>query len=332
MAEPGRARPEAGARLKSRLGTTLAWTAVGSWGVWAAVRLTGVDRLPSVGVPAVPLLSVTPYVAAAAPIPVICAALLRRWRAAAVGGVVAAGLLAAVLPRALGSAQPAAHGPPLRVLSANLQIGGADAAALVGLVRRTRADVLSAQELTPAAVRRLERAGLTGLLPYKVLDTRGGATGIGIYARHPLRALSPVPGTAAPMPRAELTLPGKVRVEVIAVHPLPPLSNPASDNWRRDLRALPTATGQPVRVVAGDFNATLDHASFRSLLRRGYADAADRAGRGLMPTWGAGRRGPVLTIDHILVNDRVAVRRVHVYAVPGSDHRALFARLQLPGT
>jgi len=33
------------------------------------------------------------------------------------------------------------------------------------------------------------------------------------------------------------------------------------------------------------FNATLDHAQFRRLLRRSYADAAIQAGNGLSPTW-----------------------------------------------
>jgi endonuclease/exonuclease/phosphatase (EEP) superfamily protein YafD len=305
---------------------------VGSWGVWATARLAGLDGLSGVGVPVVALVSFTPYVTAVAPIPIICAVALRRWWAASAAVIVAAALVVAVVPRALGSGQPAVTGPALRVLSSNLQVGRGDAAALVEVVRRTGADVLSLQELTPAAVQRLERAGLTRLLPHMVLDDREGTTGIGIYARHPLRALPPVAGTRYPMPRAELTLPGGVTAEVTAVHPLPPLSDPLARDWNHDLAALP-AVGRdgPARVVAGDFNATLDHARFRSVLDRGYADAADRVGKGLIPTWGTERREPALTIDHILVSRQVAVRRVEVYSIPGSDHRALLADLRIPG-
>ncbi|MBC6468833.1 endonuclease/exonuclease/phosphatase family protein [Actinomadura alba] len=304
---------------------------VGSWGVWAAVRLAGLDGIGGAGAPVVALLSFTPYVTAAAPIPIICALVLRRWWAAAAAVIVAAGLVVAVVPRAIGSGQPAATGPALRVLSSNLQFGRGDAAALVELVRRTGTDVLSVQELTPAAVQRLERAGLTRLLPHMVLVDREGTTGIGIYARHPLRALPPVAGTTYPMPRAELTLPGGVTAEVTAVHPLPPLSDALRRKWNHDLAALPTAgRGGPAQVVAGDFNATLDHARFRSVLDRGYDDAADRVGKGLVPTWGTERREPALTIDHVLVSRQVAVRRVDVYSIPGSDHRALFADLILP--
>ncbi|MGH3389733.1 MAG: endonuclease/exonuclease/phosphatase family protein [Actinomadura sp.] len=328
---PPRGHVEPGPGRGGRWRTVLAWTITGSWGAWAAVRLTGADRLSGVRLPVVPLLSFTPYVAAAAPIPIIGAALLRRRRAAAVAGIVAAGLLAAVLPRAFASGQPAVKGPPLRVLSTNLQFSLADPAAVVDLARRTGADVLSVQELTPEGVELLDRAGLGGLLPYQVLDPREGPAGSGLYARHPLRALPPVPGTALAMPQAELILTDRVRVEVTAVHPLPPLSAGNSRDWRHGLAVLPAADPSgPARILVGDYNATFDHARFRELLGRGYADAADRVGKGLVPTWGVRQQAPPLTIDHVLVDERVAVRRVEVYALPGSDHRALFAELRLP--
>ena len=48
--------------------------------------------------------------------------------------------------------------------------------------------------------------------------------------------------------------------------------------WRGDLRALPPATPDgPLRILAGDFNATLDHAELRRLLDTGYEDAAARS-------------------------------------------------------
>lgn len=313
-------------RWSGHWGAVLAWTLTGSWGIWAIVRLSGADRLTGITVPVILLLSFTPYVAATAPIPIICAVLLRRWWAASVAGIVAASLLVAVAPRAIGSDRPGAKGPPLRVLSANLQYGQADPAVVVELVRRTDTEVFSVQELTPSAVKALERAGLTRLLPYHVLDAHCGSTGMGIYARHPLRVLPPVPEAAEATLQAELTLPDDLRVEVTAVHPLPPLGVAAFEDWRRALTALPSAADDgPVRVLAGDFNATLDHAHFRSILDRGYADAADRVGKGLIPTWGMDQRKPSLTIDHILVSDHVTVQRVEVYSIPNSDHRAVFA-------
>ncbi len=59
----------------------------------------------------------------------------------------------------------------------------------------------------------------------------------------------------------------------------------ATARWRSQLSALPPPGADPV-ILAGDFNATLDHAAFRRLLDLGYADAASQVGNGLAATWG----------------------------------------------
>lgn len=326
-----RSSPAQPPRATGRGRTALAWTLVGGWGAWAIGRLTGVDRLPGLDYPLIPVLSVTPYVAAAVPIPLVVAAALRRPRALLAGALVAAAFAVAVLPRAIGSAEPAASGPTLRVLTANLLFSHADPARVVDLVRRNHVDVLSLQELNQDGVEALDQAGLGGELPYHVLEPRWGAAGTGLYSRYPLRATGPVLGAAMAMPQAEVTLPGGARVELTAVHPLPPFSRVNVRAWKHDLGALPAAAARgPVRLLVGDFNATLDHARLRAVLGRGYADAADRAGKGLVLTWGISTSNPPLTLDHVLVDRRVAVRRVDIYDLPGSDHRALFAELRLP--
>ena len=81
--------------------------------------------------------------------------------------------------------------------------------------------------------------------------------------------------------------------------------------------------------MAGDFNATLDHSELRAVLARGYVDAADAAGAGLKPTWSGG--GPLrLTIDHVLVDDRIRVVSYEVVHLHGSDHSAVIVKLRLP--
>jgi len=52
----------------------------------------------------------------------------------------------------------------------------------------------------------------------------------------------------------------------------------------------------------------------------------------LAPTWGPlpGGRVAVLTLDHVLADPRCAVLASSVHALPGTDHRAVFARLRLP--
>ena len=85
-------------------------------------------------------------------------------------------------------------------------------------------------------------------------------------------------------------------------------------------------------ILAGDFNATLDHWALRRLLRLGYVDAASQVGNGLSPTWGPqpGRRPALLAIDHFLDRWRCTVLSTSTHVLPGSDHRAVYAELRLP--
>ena len=87
------------------------------------------------------------------------------------------------------------------------------------------------------------------------------------------------------------------------------------------------------RLLAGDFNATHDHAPFRALLDRGWNDAADAVGRGLVPTFNAlpwGEPVPPVTLDHVLVDGDTEVLDVRVLPLPGSDHRLLVVDIAVP--
>jgi endonuclease/exonuclease/phosphatase (EEP) superfamily protein YafD len=237
-------------------------------------------------------------------------------------------------PRAVPCRQPPAAGPVLRVVTANLLFGRAAAERVVELACRTRADVLFVQELTGGAAARLQRAGLGDLLPHQVMQPVPYGARDGIYARYPLRGAPPAAPPSAARCTARLDLPSGQFVHLTCIHaapPRPPWSPGAAARWRSQLSALP-APGDGPQILAGDFNATLDHAQFRRLLRRGYADAASQAGHGLSPTWGPqpGRRPALLAIDHVLIDRSCAVLTTSAHWLTGSDHRALYAELQLP--
>jgi endonuclease/exonuclease/phosphatase family metal-dependent hydrolase len=173
------------------------------------------------------------------------------------------------------------------------------------------------------------------MLPNQVLQIDGyGNRGSGIYARYPLGEGLALRPTVAAQPTARLDLPSGQCVQLVCVHPHPPVPlwyRRAADRWRSELAVLPPPSDTPV-VLAGDFNATLDHAQFRRLLRLGYSDAASQIGNGLMLTWGlepAGRPA-LLAVDHVLVDLRCAVLATSVHRLPGSDHQALYTELRLP--
>jgi len=306
-----------------------AWLLAAACLGWAVVRLLGLER----GFPAVPLIAFTPFVAAAAAAIVLVALVLRQRSAALVAAVATLVLVAVVAPRALGgpSEPEGGDGPRLRVMTANMRFGHGSAEALVALVRRSRADVLSVQELTPELADRLEAAGLSALLPERVLDLQGGGGGMGLYSRLPLEPSGVIRRSKNPMPVGSLQLAGAPPVDLVAVHPVPPVRTRV-EQWRGDLRRLPPATPDGrLRILAGDFNATLDHAELRRVLDTGYVDAAAQVGAGLHGTWPHGRRiPPPVTIDHVLADERCGVRAVSVHTIPGTDHRAVLAELELP--
>jgi endonuclease/exonuclease/phosphatase family metal-dependent hydrolase len=163
---------------------------------------------------------------------------------------------------------------------------------------------------------------------------RPGPSGAGLFSGWPLADVGLIPGSAErlPMPRARLRVPAGPEVEVVGTHPSAPTGSQQAAGWHRGLRSLPRPERRgPVRVLLGDFNATLDHAALRDLLDGGYVDAAAAVGKGLTPTWPRGRLlAPTVAIDHVLVDSRVRVREVGIHELPGSDHRAVSAELVLP--
>lgn len=317
--------------MGSRLVTALCWGLAAIWLAWALVRLFGLER----GFPLVPLIAYTPYMALTAVLPVAVAVALGRLLPAVAAAVAGLYLAAAVLPRAMsdGDATKALGGPTLNVVSANIFKGEGNLRDLVGLVRRRRADLLFVQELKPRSAERLRRFGIAETLPHSVLAVSGGAFGGGIYSRLPLRRLPRAPRTSLRMPRASVAVAAFGRLRMVDVHPYPPTGRETVGVWERGLESLPAADdGGAPWLLAGDFNATLDHAELRRIVDSGYRDAADANGDGLRGTWSARRSiPPPVAIDHILVEEGISITDFAIEDLEASDHHPIYARLSLPG-
>ena len=114
------------------------------------------------------------------PIAAVLFVVMKRWMLAGLGVCVSAASVATAIPLYVGETADAHSGSGvLRVMTANLRLGGADAGVLTSLAQ-SRADVLAVQELTPDASRRLS-AGVDAAFPYHVLDERQNASGVGLW-------------------------------------------------------------------------------------------------------------------------------------------------------
>lgn len=308
------------------------WLLVVPGALWAFVRVLGLEggSLP------VQLMAFTPYAVAASLVPLMVAVGMRRRWLAVVAGLVSIVLALCILPRSVGSASTV-DGVPVVVMSTNMRVGGADAQTIVDLVRTHNADVLAVQELTPEAETGLQRLGLTSLLGYREAHAASGVEGSAIYSRYPLTdgGMKVNPGGGFRQAYAVVHVPGAAHVTIESAHPVPPLDGSSIPAWSQGLRAQTSAQAVgPRRILAGDFNATLDHAELRCLLDTGYRDAAAEVGAGLTPTWPYyGARAavtPKATIDHILVAEGIGVRDFAAFTIPLTDHRAILATLILP--
>jgi endonuclease/exonuclease/phosphatase (EEP) superfamily protein YafD len=313
----------------ARAGRTVAcWLLAGLWAVLAVQRLVGFDGgiWPLVLVPAL-----LPYLTVGALLPVGTSLVARRWLPALLALAAAATLAATVAPRAIGHHLDATPGTGVEVMTANLNEGHADPAAVVTLAHRV--DVLALAELTEPELAALENAGLEKALPYAVTNASPTSTGTGLFSRYPLtdpgrqRLLNDYVETTA-----TVHIPHAEPVTVTVVHYCAPVDPAQAACWEYGWSRIPGATpGGPVRLLLGDFNLTLDYRALRAVLDTGYRDAAAVVGQGLATTWPYdGTPLPKVAIDHVLADRRIGVRAVSPYHLKGSDHRALAAALTLP--
>jgi endonuclease/exonuclease/phosphatase (EEP) superfamily protein YafD len=258
------------------------------------------------------------------------------WWLAAVVLVLLAAQTAWVLPtRAAAAATVRRPGAiPVKVMTINAWVGGADATEILRLARDNAVDLLAVEEALPELVSRLN-AGLGEALPQVVQSDPNSPTGTVVWSRWPLSRLGPSIGAGEQIARMLLRVPGAVPVRVVAVHTMSP-GRGRIDGWDRDLQALIRESVEAVEttLMLGDFNATRDHKPFRDLLATGLVDAAEavRTPPWRGATWPANKRLlPVaVRLDHVLVTpSAIAVRAVRVFQVSGTDHHGVLAELEL---
>lgn len=308
---------------------------------WAAGLLLVVPALISAcrfldtdGISPVPqLLSLLPWLAVPAGLAVLLAAVARRR---------ALTLLAVVVLAAVGwSSLPympqlvTSYGLPLarvKVLAANVEYGQATGA-LIDTIRRERPQLVFATECDLVCGHALTTA-FAAELPHHTSVDAGGASGSVLLSAYPLTDERVIPA-AMGMPGATARIAG-LPVRLQLAHPLPPVPGQI-DGWKQELGRIEdeavTRLGTGPRLFAGDFNASQDHAAFRSILAAGrLQDAARRADASRTPTWPMeGPLPPFAQIDHVLVSDDFTVRSIRFLDLAGSDHRAVLADLDLRG-
>lgn len=309
----------------------VSWAVVAPVVIWAIARTFGLER----GFPTVQLMAYTPYVLLLSLVILLAVVLLRQWLAFAVGILAFIALSIAVVPRELGGPDEVSGGRPVNVMTFNLARGRADLGELRSLVESRNVDILALQEVTPEAVDGLKEIRIGQLLGNSVVATeeghQGRFTGGAIFSRYPLEDLGQ-PATYSRQPDVLVSIPGAIPFRLRSVHPMAPAGPRTTTQWADEFDDFPSAAeaGSPW-VLAGDFNATLDHQKLRDVIGTGFRDAADVMGLGIVSTWPSSFKWPLpVTLDHVLADDSIAITGYDVEAISKSDHRAVFADLVIP--
>lgn len=220
--------------------------------------------------------------------------------------------------------EPPTGGEEVVVLTSNLFAGAGDAAQLVEEASEARVDVLVVSEVTERAVLDMEAVGLAEVFPYRAGQPGESTMGTMVFSREPIEVVDTLDTYFDGL---------RVRtgdLDLLAVHPAPPT---LFHDWGQDHRMILTAAQEPgVDLIAGDLNATLDHAPVRALVDAGFRDTAELANQGLAATWPVDGHYPLLSllpplvaIDHIMVATGWFVVATETIDIEGTDHRAVLA-------
>ncbi|RUQ99255.1 endonuclease/exonuclease/phosphatase family protein [Labedella endophytica] len=145
-------------------------------------------------------------------------------------------------------------------------------------------------------------------------------------------------GNTSVLPTVVLKPTGGSGPTIVAVHAVAPIPG-QMENWRADLRWLATQCQEDNVIMAGDYNATVDHmadlgtGSDTTIGR--CTDAGRASGNGAVGTWSTAL--PALLgspIDHVMATPNWSVSGMRVIeddALDASDHRPVLVQLTPSG-
>ncbi len=208
-------------------------------------------------------------------------------------------------------------GTPWRLAAVNVLSSNRDHRAAERWLDEDHPDVVVALEVTPAWSRLFAR------FPHQVVVPREDNFGIGVGSRLPLRQsrVIDLPG-AIPALLVELETQSGRSCHLLAIHPVPPLTNALVERRDQQFAHLATVIREisgPL-IVAGDFNATPWSPPIQQL-RQKTGLTVSQSGCIPRPTWSpVGPHWLGLPIDHVLVSPGLTVIDSRVGPDVGSDH------------
>ena len=226
-------------------------------------------------------------------------------------------------------------GPHLKVLTFNVNYGGPDPEGALAAIREEDAGLVCLQETTPAWEAFL-RAGLADRYPHADFHHAGGAGGLAVFSKFPLRRDALVPSAAGWFPALVYTAADTPlgAIQVLNLHLHPAVNEAGSFTPAAYLSTSPAARLEEIQemerylnpqlpaIVLGDFNESDSGPAIERLRERGFKDALSEFDA-YSPTW-RWRTSLGFTVkhrlDHVLYSPHWRCVEARVVAGGASDH------------
>lgn len=247
----------------------------------------------------------------------------------------------------------------IRVMTLNCRYGRANASQIIKIAEKYHINTLLLQELSESLVNNLKKLGICEIFPtscigaqsehnnggfnaiftqYSAIETCDDSVEIEA-AKVPTVTTARTVGNVGTAGTDFTTCAKNIRITFASAHTKSPmrsckawsegicaLAKIAESSGIEEGRAYSTLT-----IITGDLNSTIDHPSFRSLLKAGFTDAGISLGKRLR-TWPTWLKWPNLTLDHVIFcakNCRAAAGWQQNAVVDGTDHLAYMAEIKV---
>lgn len=270
------------------------------------------------------------------------AVVIRRWRLAAVAGLVIVCHLAWIAPDFIPRAAQDAEPPPaevnrtanhrLRLYYQNVHMHAEDFTWRIEKMLGEDSDIIALVEFTPNWEDAVAASDLPELYPHNTLRENPRSQQMAVFSKLPLEDVTHRFIAGQRLAVAATVRIGGHAVRLFCIHvPRPVLSQAdAYHSFGREVIHWLDQTEGP-RIVVGDFNSTQHAAWYRRLKTvAGLHSAHREVGRGYAVTWPSGRfYVPPIRIDHLLLSQELTCLSVREGDGGQSDHKPLIGELLL---
>lgn len=218
------------------------------------------------------------------------------------------------------------EGRSLRMVHLNVWQPNDSYEAVINSIRRSDADLVSVQEVSPAWAEAI-RHGLLENYPYQIVLPSTNCYGIALLSRVPLRRANLINPAGADFIEAEVML-GRQAIRVITAHATSPTGYVDFQRRNAQLAFLAEHISRidGSVVLIGDLNTVhWDDAYVRLCARGGLRPLSHPA----QVTWPSVGPIALIPLDHALVKGATTGGRLECFDIAGSDHRGLMVELQV---